>query len=321
MGWGQVLAEELSKNKGETVQWETLFEQFKKFRAKCENQGLRESYPEMADGKKWGDSTDPREAYDFILSFLDEHYPNIKLSIADNIAAKLRKEGRKKKWAVNDGNYLEHIRRRELVRREKFWKREIKHIRDKYCGLYFLVRRNSAGNTTVEPVFLHLKDRNIPYISIIWAQEEKTGPQIWWGELIVNQSKFSGTIIRKSTDRIPEPVSLAILRTGRHAPDNLLLLSGILTGWKNYHEKELSQQFFALFRSEAAFGSEIFAVRDSDVVHFEELSKSKEVADIAAKIDKEKLKESTFLKRNNASLHNSDAEELMPEIRGFFPSS
>lgn len=245
MAWIDRLAQEISDVSGTPVSAEQLYSEFEKFRADCKDPVLKDSYP--TDIRHFMTSDRPQASTkDIILSFMDQKYPDVSVPATEEIARWLEQEAKRGKKATELERVLakERVRRYADTERDSYWGINRERLIEKYAGLYALLRIDSRKKLRAEAFALAVKPNDPTMVSAYWDCEDE--PRV--GDLLVNSYRLSGTTLCRSTDRVIEPVSVSLLRTGRDDGGDLLVLGGFVVGWKSTDPAALFHSRIALIK-------------------------------------------------------------------------
>jgi hypothetical protein len=321
MSWLERLAHELSENRQQVITVTVLRTQIAHFIANCEDTYLRDSYPK--DIHHLDLAAKPQaKTVDLILSFMNETYGQFSPPIIREMASRLAGTPRPR------DHELDKVLRKERKRRWvnprstnetdiSYWSRNHRRVRQKYAGLYALIRRASDSSTRVEPFAIVPRADDPTTVSAFWKCREK----FRLGDLLVNTYRFSGITVTRSTDKVMEPATISFLRTPRtlseKRPEHLkppVVMGGFIVGWKDNEPHRLYQSRFALIKLSAPkikFDTDeaFWAAKDENVVT-DQLHHLEQHPSVTGTLVE------TFLKSNSPEMGHLDAKNALP---GLFP--
>ena len=216
---------------------------------------LRNYYPR--DLKNWlSKDINQSPGRDLLLSFFEDRYPDFQDDKLDELSEWFRAKAdsapkRRSRTRLESVLALEQARRNagSSARAHKpFWDATSARIREKYQGIYLLVRKSSDDRVVLEPFCLCQDPDTNQLISAFWLCDGDH----WDGDLHTSSFKFSGITARRSTNKVIEPVTISILRNVSRK-DGLgrgvrLVLSGMVTGWVDHDQQALIFERVALLQ-------------------------------------------------------------------------
>ena len=265
--WVEKLCEDIREN-GHAITSKELVDQFVEFFNSVEDVDLRKSYPSLSNIKyKWvlsGEEAPRKGGHDFLLSFLNAYYPNVKTQVALIITERILQRVKKEKPRTEMGKIIA----KESYRRGSYWKSKVSHINEKYVGCYLLIRTCGDGKIVPECFAITLNTHLNNLLKAYWIDRHG---DTWSGDLYVNSRQFTGILSRTSTDKLFEPITLTLLRSARVNSESgkmELMLTGEVTGWVDDSEEQIISTKIAAWKlpyiMEVAVPEDLREVAESD---------------------------------------------------------
>lgn len=225
---------------------------------------LTESYPSNdAISRRWPSAKTmmpSKSSHDFLLSFMAKKYPQVTASVINRITNKLNDYIKNKsKTVLQRHTHVEYYRREDGLK-YPYWSAVRKRMAKKYCDYYLLIRKNGNAGFTFELCRLGLNDNK--YTECMLKLEWLSEAELWHADMYVSPYKFVGTAVRQSSNKLPEPVSLSIMRNSSVMNDHnqhvSLMLTGQISGWKTGVDQVLVNSEIFLWKLPHSFYSEKF---------------------------------------------------------------
>ena len=334
--WFHRLVQEIQEQDG-PISDSDLIESMKVFRKMRSSDIVFDGqYPTLSSIENWPHSKDSKAKLfdaDFLLSFMNHHFPNTKSDTIDELNNQICYNDHI--WR-NRSNIIrtlsqETARRGGAIKRPKrdsVWEFKSKYIDERYSGYYILLRLDNNENLKCElfciesNIELPINTKNLKsridsvvtrsVINIIWGCEG----ELWIGDLIIGRNKFAGIALRDNIEQIPEPVTLSVLRHGRDYEESIKfidrpVLSGVMVGWNSKNDNELFRSMFALEKIKDE--SMLPANRDN----FFRLMESGGWKSLSEKVEKNKWKYKKEIiaafKKSDYKIHKHACSEIIQE--------
>jgi len=259
--WFKELVGEIQSQAKVKLTNKALIDEMLKFKNRAPTE-LTDAYPSNdAISRRWPAAKTKmpyKPSHDFLLSFMSEKYPQVKAEVIEKIENKLAEHLDKHSRTVLDKHIHNEYYRRQGDLKYPYWSAVRKRMRDKYCDLYLLIRKNGNRNITFEICRLSLNDSNFGkcLLKMEWLSEG----ELWHADMYISPFKFTGTAVRQSGNHLPEPVNFSILRNssvknGQKEPVSLML-AGQISGWKTGLDQVLVNSEIYLWRLPQSFHTE-----------------------------------------------------------------
>lgn len=257
MGWFEDFRVDINSQTGQSLSTDQLLRQIQIFKAReiRETPVLRYHYiDDPSDWSRIGRGTSvnkPKPDFpgaDLLLSFHGYVYPSVQSEVIDRLREFLEEKARKKHTMIGRALIKEEERRNKGRKGKRFWDYNKERIQKKYKGYYVLFRVTSGEKLTVELLAIDSNYKIPTLTNVFWG----CNGELWSGDLISSPNKFTGMVVRNSSDKIIEPVSFCLLRNRRRRTTKIsepnLYLTGAVVGWVDASEGNIICSRFALIK-------------------------------------------------------------------------
>lgn len=249
MAWVEKLGQLISAHAGTEVTETDLIRQLEAFRDECNDDVLRKSYPKDMHHFLRATGFPRKRTIDLVLSFLNAKYPGLHGPLIDEMVDALDRHDAR----VKPGDFEMALARERTRRGQSYWRISQERMRAKYLGCYALIRVSSSTKIQVEPFALEERPDDPTTLSLYWLCRN----ELLVGALLVNSYRFSGMILRKSTDAVIEPGSISLMRAAREPSRNgklPLVMGGQIVGWKDDDAEALFHSRVAVVKLGRPYG-------------------------------------------------------------------